>query len=216
MSDDSRRPDPSPISDDAADASQAYCPPTDGQPNPETMRDTSSTEKTAPTIRTDGGGRIDPDAFYCIDERRTAVVAGPFEDETPAREAAGARDSSHIIILGSSLMMLQDSGVGIRWEVGDGPDIICDGGETLRGSENNVPLTPPEVALMHLLRGCNLTYQEISDQLGCPQKTVGEYLRDSREAVRNGADPAAVFWSAVDVPDPEAADGLLADGGVGE
>jgi len=160
-------------------------------------------------------GLIDPDAFYCIDERRTAVVAGPFEDETPAREAAGDRDSSHIIILGSSLMMLQDSGIGIRWEVGDGPDVICDGG-TLRGSEDNVALTPPEVALMHLLRGCNLTYREISAQLGCPQKTVGEYLRDSREAVRNGADPATVFWSAVDVPDPEAVDGLLADGGASE
>lgn len=170
MSDDSRRPDPSPISDDAADASQAYCPPTDGQPKPETMRDTSSTEKTAPTIRTDGGGRIDPDAFYVIDERRTAVVAGPFDDETPAREAAGGRDSSHIIILGSSLMMLQDSGVGIRWEVGDGPDVICDGGEALRGGEDNLPLTPPEVALIHVLRGCNLTHGEIAERVGCAPK----------------------------------------------
>jgi hypothetical protein len=215
MSDDSRRPDPSPISDDAADASQAYRPPTDGQPNPETMRDTSSTEKTAPTIRTDGGGRIDPDAFYCIDERRTAVVAGPFEDETPAREAAGARDSSHIIILGSSLMMLQDSGVGIRWEIGDGPDVICDGGALREGGHDNVPLTPPEVALMHVLRGCNLPHEEIGERLGIAPKTVSEYLRDSREAVRDGADPMAVFWDAVSVPEPAEA-GLVADGGASE
>jgi len=216
MSDDSRRPDPSPISDDAADASQAYRPPTDGRPNTETMQDRTSEDKTAPTIRTDGGSRIDPDAFYCIDERRTAVVAGPFDDETPAREAAGARDSSHIIILGSSLMMLQDSGVGIRWEVGDGPDVICDGGEALRGSENNLPLTPPEVALMHVLRGCNLTHGEIAERLGCAPETAREYLIESRDAVRDGADPAAVFWSAVDLPDPEAADDLLADGGASE
>jgi len=48
MTDGSRRPDPSPISDRPADASQTHRPPTDGQPNTETMRDTSSTEKDAP------------------------------------------------------------------------------------------------------------------------------------------------------------------------
>lgn len=48
MTDECRRPDPSPISDDAADASQAYRPPTDGQAKPETMEDTSSEEKDAP------------------------------------------------------------------------------------------------------------------------------------------------------------------------
>lgn len=53
MSDDSRRPDPSPISDDAADASQAHCPQDDGQPNTETMRDNDSTDKDAPDNATD-------------------------------------------------------------------------------------------------------------------------------------------------------------------
>jgi len=151
MTDRSRRPDPSPISDGAADASQAHCPPTDGQPKPETMRDTSSTEKTAPTIRTDGGG----------------------------------------------------------------PDVICDGGEALRGGEDNLPLTPPEVALIHVLRGCNLTHGEIAERVGCAPKTAREYLIESRDAVRDGADPMTVFWRAVSVPEP-AESGLVADGGVSE
>jgi len=154
------------------------------------------------------------DAFYVIDERRTVVVAGPFDDEAPAREAAGARDSSHIIILGSSLMMLQESGIGIRWEIGDDPDLVTDGG-TLRGSGDNVPLTPPEVALIHVLQGCNLTHGEIAERVGCAPKTAREYLIESRDAVRDGADPMTVFWRAVSVPEP-AESGLVADGGASE
>lgn len=96
----------------------------------------------------------------------------------------------------------------------DGPDLITDGG-ALRGSGDNVPLTPPEVALIHVLRGCNLPHEEIGERLGIAPPTVARYLRDSREAVHNGADPMAVFWRAVDVPEPAEA-GLVADGGAGE
>jgi len=97
----------------------------------------------------------------------------------------------------------------------DSHGLVTDGGALREGGHDNVPLTPPEVALMHVLRGCNLPHEEIGARLGIAPKTVSEYLRDSREAVRDGADPMAVFWDAVSVPEPAEA-GLVADGGASE
>lgn len=95
-------------------------------------------------VITDGGRRLQEDKYYILDERRTAVVGGPFDDEAPAREAAADHDSSHIIILGSSLRVIQSSGMGIRWELGDGPDLITDGG-----------IIPDEVDVMPYCGDCS-------------------------------------------------------------
>lgn len=76
--------------------------------------------------------------FYVVDEDRVAVVAGPFESHTDAREATSS--PSHIVAAARVLDLLEmQSTRPLRWETGD-VHVVTDGGRprTFRNAVDEV------------------------------------------------------------------------------
>jgi hypothetical protein len=86
-----------------------------------------------------------------------------------------------------------------------------EGGTRQATAEDVESVDPATQAYIHILRGCGLSYRDITDELGLgTPRTPRSIIDDTSERIADGADPIDVWEDVTEVlyaNDPEAGDG---------